>query len=102
MSEGFPAQILLHVQVLVKARQDRGETGEDILIDAFGVVVIGGLGSVVGSIVGSLIVGASKTWGTYLFPEGAMLIIYILARLTVAHIKAYIIYLLQILKHFHS
>jgi branched-chain amino acid transport system permease protein len=52
--------------------------GVSILIDAFVVVVIGGLGSIIGSLVGSLIVGAAKTWGTYLLPEGAMVIIYAL------------------------
>jgi branched-chain amino acid transport system permease protein len=52
--------------------------GVSILIDAFVVVVIGGLGSVIGSLLGSLIVGAAKTWGTFLFPEGAMVIIYAL------------------------
>ncbi len=52
--------------------------GVSILIDAFVVVVIGGLGSIIGSVAGSLIVGASRTWGTFIFPEGAMVIIYAL------------------------
>jgi branched-chain amino acid transport system permease protein len=52
--------------------------GVSFLIQSFAVVIIGGLGSVLGSIVGSAIVGASQTWGTFLFPEGAMVIMYLL------------------------
>ncbi|MFH0843890.1 MAG: branched-chain amino acid ABC transporter permease [Pseudomonadota bacterium] len=50
--------------------------GVAILIQAFVVVVIGGLGSILGSVVGSLIVGTSQSYGTYLFPEGAMVFMY--------------------------
>jgi branched-chain amino acid transport system permease protein len=50
--------------------------GVTVIVDAFVVVVVGGLGSVVGSIVGSLVVGSARTWGSYILPEVAMAIIY--------------------------
>ncbi len=50
--------------------------GISVIVDAFVVVVIGGLGSIVGSMAGSLIVGAAQTWGAYYFSETAMVIIY--------------------------
>ena len=50
--------------------------GISVIVDAFVVVVIGGLGSIVGSMVGSLIVGAAQTWGAFYLPETAMVIIY--------------------------
>jgi branched-subunit amino acid ABC-type transport system permease component len=50
--------------------------GISVIVDAFVVVVIGGLGSIVGSMAGSLIVGAAQTWGAFYFSETAMVIIY--------------------------
>jgi branched-chain amino acid transport system permease protein len=50
--------------------------GIGVIVDAFVVVVIGGLGSVAGSMVGSLIVGAAQTWGAFYLPETAMVIMY--------------------------
>jgi branched-subunit amino acid ABC-type transport system permease component len=50
--------------------------GIGIIVDAFVVVVIGGLGSIIGSMAGSLIVGAAQTWGAFYLPETAMVIIY--------------------------
>ena len=50
--------------------------GIGVIVDAFVVVVIGGLGSIGGSIAGSLIVGAAQTWGAFYLPETAMVIIY--------------------------
>jgi branched-subunit amino acid ABC-type transport system permease component len=50
--------------------------GIGVIVEAFVVVVIGGLGSVVGSMVGSLIVGAAQTWGAFYLPETAMVIVY--------------------------
>jgi branched-subunit amino acid ABC-type transport system permease component len=50
--------------------------GIGVIVDAFVVVVIGGLGSIVGSMAGSLIVGAAQTWGAFYLPETAMVIIY--------------------------
>jgi branched-chain amino acid transport system permease protein len=50
--------------------------GISVIVDAFVVVVIGGLGSILGSMAGSLIVGAAQTWGAYYLPETAMVIMY--------------------------
>jgi branched-subunit amino acid ABC-type transport system permease component len=50
--------------------------GIGVIVEAFVVVVIGGLGSIVGSMVGSLIVGAAQTWGAVYLPETAMVIMY--------------------------
>ncbi|HEV8228017.1 MAG TPA: branched-chain amino acid ABC transporter permease [Methylomirabilota bacterium] len=50
--------------------------GIGVIVDAFVVVVIGGLGSIGGSIAGSLIVGAAQTWGGFYLPETAMVIMY--------------------------
>ena len=41
------------------------------------VVVVGGLGSLKGSLVGSLIIGQAETFGKAWLPEAAMLIIYV-------------------------
>jgi branched-subunit amino acid ABC-type transport system permease component len=50
--------------------------GISVIVDAFVVVVIGGLGSIGGSMAGSLIVGAAQTWGAFYLPETAMVIMY--------------------------
>jgi len=50
--------------------------GISVIVDAFVVVVIGGLGSIGGSIAGSLIVGSAQTWGAFYLPETAMVIMY--------------------------
>jgi branched-chain amino acid transport system permease protein len=50
--------------------------GISVIVDAFVVVVIGGLGSIGGSMAGSLIVGAAQTWGAFYLPESAMVIMY--------------------------
>lgn len=50
--------------------------GIGVIVDAFVVVVIGGLGSIAGSMAGSLIVGAAQTWGAFYLPETAMVIVY--------------------------
>jgi branched-subunit amino acid ABC-type transport system permease component len=48
----------------------------EVIVEAFVVVVIGGLGSIGGSMAGSLIVGAAQTWGAFYLPESAMVIMY--------------------------
>jgi branched-subunit amino acid ABC-type transport system permease component len=50
--------------------------GIGVIVEAFVVVVIGGLGSIAGSMVGSLIVGSAQTWGAFYLPETAMVIMY--------------------------
>jgi len=50
--------------------------GISVIVEAFVVVVIGGLGSMGGSMAGSLIVGAAQSWGAFYLPEAAMVIMY--------------------------
>lgn len=51
--------------------------GTDILLLALIVVVVGGLGSVQGSLVGGLAIGLIDTFGKALFPQMAMFTIYL-------------------------
>jgi len=57
--------------------------GAVILIPALIVVVVGGLGSLKGSLVGSLIIGQAETFGKAWLPDTAMLIIYVVMALVV-------------------
>jgi branched-subunit amino acid ABC-type transport system permease component len=57
--------------------------GASILIPALIVVVVGGLGSLKGSLVGSLIIGQAETFGKAWLPDAAMLIIYVVMALVV-------------------
>jgi branched-subunit amino acid ABC-type transport system permease component len=51
--------------------------GSEILVRTLIVVVVGGLGSMKGSLAGSLIIGQAETFGKAWLPGAAMLIIYI-------------------------
>jgi branched-subunit amino acid ABC-type transport system permease component len=51
--------------------------GVTILIPALIVVVVGGLGSLKGSLIGSLVIGQAETFGKAWLPDAAMLIIYV-------------------------
>ena len=53
--------------------------GIDALILAFVVVVIGGLGSLEGALVGALIVSAVRTAGVQFFPEVELAVLYLIA-----------------------
>ena len=53
--------------------------GVEALILAFVVVVIGGLGSLKGALVGALIVAFVRTIGVQFFPEGELAILYLIA-----------------------
>jgi branched-chain amino acid transport system permease protein len=57
--------------------------GVSILIPALIVVVIGGLGSLKGSFVGSLIIGQAETFGKVWLPGVSMLMIYMVMALIV-------------------
>jgi branched-subunit amino acid ABC-type transport system permease component len=57
--------------------------GVSILIPALIVVVVGGLGSLKGSLAGSLIIGQAETFGKAWLPQSAMLIIYVVMALVV-------------------
>src|SRR5216683_3180327 len=51
--------------------------GVTILIPALIVVVVGGLGSLKGSLAGSLLIGQAETFGKAWLPDSSMLIIYV-------------------------
>ena len=51
--------------------------GVTILIPALIVVVVGGLGSLKGSLVGSLVIGQAETFGKAWLPSASMLMIYV-------------------------
>ncbi|MCY0094703.1 branched-chain amino acid ABC transporter permease [Hoeflea ulvae] len=50
--------------------------GVNVIIVAFAVVIIGGLGSVPGAAIGALMVGISRAASVHLFPEAELFIIY--------------------------
>jgi branched-chain amino acid transport system permease protein len=50
----------------------------DFVIEAFAVVVIGGLGSMRGALVGALIVGLIRAYAIVLYPEAEVLAIYVI------------------------
>lgn len=52
--------------------------GSSIIIQAFAVVVIGGLGSLPGSLVGALIVGQAQAFGILIAPESTLVLLYLL------------------------
>jgi branched-subunit amino acid ABC-type transport system permease component len=52
--------------------------GSSIIIDAFAVVVIGGLGSLPGSLLGALIVGEVQAFGVLFAPQWTLMLLYIL------------------------
>lgn len=52
--------------------------GENILIVSFVVVVIGGIGSIKGAFLGSMLIGLADTFGKVLVPEAAGMVVYAL------------------------
>ena len=50
--------------------------GVEVIVLAFAVVVIGGMGSIPGAIIGSLLVGISRAAAVHLFPEIELFVIY--------------------------
>jgi len=60
-------------------------SGTQFLIIAFGVVIIGGLGSMFGTLLGGLILGVAQTLaGTFLGPATQMLIVYVIVLVILA------------------
>jgi branched-chain amino acid transport system permease protein len=51
--------------------------GVGVVVDAFVIVIIGGMGSFVGSVVGSVILGLVQTFGNYYLPDLALAAIYL-------------------------
>ncbi len=54
------------------------EMGIELIVEAFAVVVIGGLGSMQGAFVGALIVGVLRSVAIAVYPEIEMLLIYLI------------------------
>jgi len=52
--------------------------GENILIVSFVVVVIGGIGSIKGAFVGSIMIGLADTFGKVMVPEFSSVVVYAL------------------------
>lgn len=52
--------------------------GSTVIIDAFVIVIIGGMGSFLGSIIGSLLVAFVQVFGSYYFPSLALAAMYAL------------------------
>jgi branched-chain amino acid transport system permease protein len=50
--------------------------GVEVIVLAFAVVVIGGLGSIGGAIIGALLVGFARAAAVHLFPEAELFVIY--------------------------
>ena len=55
--------------------------GSSIIIQAFAVVVIGGLGSLPGSLIGALVVGEAQAFGILIAPESTLVLLYLLMAL---------------------
>ncbi|MCB1744802.1 MAG: branched-chain amino acid ABC transporter permease [Gammaproteobacteria bacterium] len=50
----------------------------NVIIDAFVIVIIGGMGSFLGSIIGALLVGFVQVFGNYYLPDFALAFIYLI------------------------
>lgn len=50
--------------------------GAEVIVLAFAVVVIGGLGSIIGAVVGSILAGFAHAAAVHLFPQGELFMIY--------------------------
>jgi branched-chain amino acid transport system permease protein len=64
--------------LVIPATAAVNEMGIDLIVEAFAVVVIGGLGSMRGAFVGALIVGVVKAVAIATWPEVEMLAIYVI------------------------
>ncbi len=52
--------------------------GDAILVDAFVVIVVGGMGSLGGAVLASLVIGELQSFGVLLFPKFSLALIYML------------------------
>ena len=62
--------------------------GAEIIVMAFAVIVIGGMGSIGGAMIGALIVGFARALSVHLYPPAELFSIYIVMALVLA-IKPY-------------
>jgi branched-chain amino acid transport system permease protein len=54
------------------------DMGVELIVDAFAVVIIGGLGSMPGALIGALIVGFVRSAAIWLYPEFELLAVYVI------------------------
>jgi branched-chain amino acid transport system permease protein len=64
--------------LVIPATAAMSEMGIELIVEAFAVVVIGGLGSMRGALVGALIVGVLRAVAISVYPELEMLLIYLI------------------------
>jgi branched-chain amino acid transport system permease protein len=64
--------------LVIPATAAMSEMGIELIVEAFAVVVIGGLGSMRGAFVGALVVGVLRALAIALYPELEMLLIYLI------------------------
>jgi len=50
--------------------------GVEVIVLAFAVVVIGGMGSIIGALIGAVIVGLARAWAVHQLPEVELFVIY--------------------------
>src|SRR5262249_50460530 len=82
VSVGFfplgPALAPLGGALVTPATAAMSEMGIELIVEAFAVVVIGGLGSMRGAFVGALVVGLLRATAISLYPELEMIAIYLI------------------------
>jgi len=64
--------------LVIPATAAMSEMGIELIVEAFAVVVIGGLGSMRGAFVGALVVGVLRAVAIAVYPELEMLLIYLI------------------------
>ena len=64
--------------LVIPATAAMSEMGIELIVEAFAVVVIGGLGSMRGALVGALVVGVLRAFAIAVYPELEMLLIYLI------------------------
>jgi branched-chain amino acid transport system permease protein len=64
--------------LVIPATAAMSEMGIELIVEAFAVVVIGGLGSMRGALVGALVVGLLRSVAISVYPELEMLLIYLI------------------------
>jgi branched-chain amino acid transport system permease protein len=64
--------------LVIPATAAMSEMGIELIVEAFAVVVIGGLGSMRGAFLGALVVGVLRSMAISVYPELEMLLIYLI------------------------
>ncbi len=64
--------------LVIPATAAMSEMGVELIVEAFAVVVIGGLGSMRGALAGALVVGVLRSVAISVYPELEMLLIYLI------------------------